>query len=68
VLALAAPEPVTVDAIGRRALSARGDVTKARHHWQRALNILDETGMPGADTLNRTTLTQLLNEQDPRTR
>ncbi|TCC05217.1 tetratricopeptide repeat protein [Kribbella soli] len=43
-----------------QALHSRDSVTEAHHHWQLALDILDETGMPGADNLNRTTLTQLL--------
>ena len=43
-----------------RALQAVGDVTAAHQHWRRALDVLDETGMPGSDHLNRTTLSQLL--------
>jgi tetratricopeptide (TPR) repeat protein len=43
-----------------RALRAGGDLSAAHRHWRRALDVLDETGMPGSDSLNRTTLIQLL--------
>ncbi len=59
-------EVCALNSLGR-ALSARGNLADAHHHWQLALDVLDETGMPGSDTLNRTTLTQLLNARDPRT-
>jgi tetratricopeptide (TPR) repeat protein len=43
-----------------QALDHRGDAAGAHRHWQLALDVLDETGMPGSDSLNRATLTQLL--------
>jgi tetratricopeptide (TPR) repeat protein len=42
------------------ALESRGDTAGARRHWHLALDVLDETGMPGSATVNRTTLKQLI--------
>ncbi|MEU8221985.1 BTAD domain-containing putative transcriptional regulator [Kribbella sp. NPDC048915] len=45
-----------------QALQARGDVATARTRWRQALDILEQTGMPGSERVNPGTLQRLLTD------